>query len=219
MTRPTAFLLRFIALAPLTVAAWGCKAFDLGPETPAARAANEAVPGYPRLVDVPPEPVDVECVRAAIAGSLIAADTESEPEPPEDSPFVADRPGPFDVMGDTAGGAPRGDVIYQVVVPGSPAPAAPNRSVASVLSGLADDAMGGDEAESDEETEIAAAPPSVVDCPPGPGIEAERLIAERTRLEQEAAAIRSQRPAPVNNTVVLPEGMTRPAPAGEGAEQ
>lgn len=58
MTRPSFIQLRFSMALPLLAVLTGCAAFNAGPQSEAARAANAANPGYPRLVDVPAAPAN-----------------------------------------------------------------------------------------------------------------------------------------------------------------
>lgn len=173
MTRPAA-ISALLSAACASALLGGCAAFNLGPETDAARAANEAVRGYPRLSDVPPEPVDVHCLRAAIGA----------PTPRAPQTLEGDR-GPY------------GDVVSAM-------------RAASAL------ATGGE----DDEDEAETAAPRRVPCPPMAGDEAERLVADRERLEQTAQDMRDARPAAPGDadSITLPEDMGAVAAAGQGPE-
>ena len=197
MSPRSATLFRLSAAGALAGLA-ACKAVDLAPQTEAARAANAEARGYPRLVDVPPEPADVACVRGALAGSLIAV-VQEDPEPA--SPFADEVSDPFDA----AAGMP--DVAYRATLARSVQTQGPYRSVWSSFQSLAGAALG-----SGEESP-ANAGPTYIDCPPGPVAEAERLAAARQELERAAAAIRAQRPVSGDISIELPADMPgRPVP-------
>lgn len=206
MSPLTASLLRIAAIGALAAPAAGCKAFNLGPETEAAVAANAAAPGYPQLVDVPPEPADVACVRAALSDSLIVAET---PRPA--SPFADDETDVFD--GDAAGvGLGAQDLVQYRAVQANAQPQA-RQSVVSVFRGLAGEVLG----EEDEE-EPADQGRAFIDCPPGPGVQADRLTAAREELARVAAELRAQRPTAPDVTIDLPADMPSRAAPESGNE-
>jgi hypothetical protein len=199
MTLRTATLLRIFALGALGAGLTACKAVDLAPRTDAARAANEAASGYPRLADVPPEPVDAACVRAGLSDSLIAV---AAPAPVPASPFTAEDADPFEGQGVEPG------VTYRAAVAPGPAGTGPYSSVWSSLRSLADTALG-PEADAGD----ADGPAGFVDCPPGPGVEAARLAAAREELERAAAQMRAQRPVAPGVSIDLPADLpARAAP-------
>lgn len=194
MTPRTAILLRIFAPAALSIGLAGCIGTDLAPQTEAARAANAAARGYPRLADVPPEPVDVACVRGALADSLVAvARPAPQLAPPAVSPFTRDDDDIF---------ARRGVepvVVYRAAVAPPPLERGRFSSVWSSLRSIAGLALGGDE-DSEEEDEFAG----FVDCPPGPTVAAARLTAAREELERTAAQMRSERPQAPDVSLELP---------------
>src|SRR5690606_29633792 len=138
-----------------------------------ARAANEAVRGYPRLVDAPPEPEDMRCLRQALAWSETAAGIQA---------FAA-----AEEVGRTAPSRADLSVFEAPVVAPPPEPrlepvpsSRADTRFSSVLSSMrAASRLGRDE---DEPEYRMVTPPAP--CPPPPGEEVARLLAARAYVEE-----------------------------------
>ncbi len=200
MTRSHVINAQIAGAAAAALCLSACVAFDLGPETEAARAADAAVRHYPRLVDIPEEPADAHCLRAALRQSDIQAVSADS----RDALRAFEPPVPAII----------------------PPPAQPRRPAvnwqeefSSVVSGartLTRMAQG-----EGPRPEARAPAPPLLPCPPAGLDEAQRLAEARAWLEREAESIRAERPegaSPDDISVVLPEDMGAVAAPGEGPE-